>query len=81
MPSEIVVAVLALCGTLIGSLAGIMTANKLVIYRIEQLEQAVQKHNQIVERVALLDQDNKNQWKRIDEMRADLDEIRKEVIK
>lgn len=81
MPSEIIVAVLALCGTLIGSIAGILTANKLVIYRIEQLEETVRKHNTIVERVVILEQDEKAQWKRIDELRADLEEIRKDVIK
>lgn len=41
MQPEIVVAVCSLLGTLAGSLAGIMTANKLTIYRIEQLEEKV----------------------------------------
>ena len=39
MQPEIVVAVCSLFGTLAGSLAGIMTANKLTMYRIEQLEE------------------------------------------
>ena len=81
MPSEIIVAILALCGTLFGSLAGIMTANKLVIYRIEQLEQTVQKHNAVVERVLILEQDGKAQWKSIEDIRAEIEEIRKEVFK
>lgn len=81
MPSEIIVAILALCGTLIGSIAGIMTANKLVIYRIEQLEQTVAKHNTVIERVALLEQDEKAQWRRIDELRDDMESIKKEVLK
>ena len=38
MSTEIIVALLSLLGTAIGSLAGIMAANKLVVYRIEQLE-------------------------------------------
>lgn len=78
---EVFVAVLSLCGTLIGSIAGILTANRLVIYRIEQLEKTVQKHNTVVERVVILEQDEKAQWKRIDELRGDLEEIRKEVLK
>lgn len=41
MNPEILVAIFSLCGTLIGSLAGIMTANKLTVYRIEQLEEKV----------------------------------------
>lgn len=80
MQAEIIVALLSLAGTLIGSIVGILTANKLVVYRIEQLEKAVSKHNTIVERVALLEQDNGTQWKRIDEVRADVEAIKKEVL-
>lgn len=51
MPPEIVVGLLSLLGTLFGSIAGIMTSNKLTIYRIDQLEQKVNKHNNLIERV------------------------------
>ena len=49
------VAILSLCGTLIGSIAGILTANKLTNYRIEQLEKKVEKHNSIMERTFKLE--------------------------
>ena len=55
MSSEVLVAVLALAGTLIGTLGGILTANKLTAYRIEQLEERVNKHNQVVERTFRLE--------------------------
>lgn len=51
MAPEVFVAVLSLLGTLIGSLAGIITANKLTTYRIEQLEKKVDKHNNLIERM------------------------------
>lgn len=51
MSETIIVALLSLAGTLAGSLLGILAANKLVVYRIEQLEKKVEKHNQVVERV------------------------------
>lgn len=51
MQPEIVVAVCSLLGTLAGTLAGIMTANKLTMYRIEQLEEKVKKHNNLIERM------------------------------
>lgn len=51
MTETIIVAVLSLLGTLFGSIAGILAANKLTNYRIEQLEKKVEKHNQIVERM------------------------------
>ena len=49
--SAIIVGVLALAGTLMGS---IITNNKtqaLVIYRLQQLEEKVNKHNNLVERM------------------------------
>lgn len=55
MSSEIIVAILAFAGTLIGTLGGIFAANRLVVYRIEQLEKKVEKHNNVIERVYLLE--------------------------
>ena len=52
---EIVVAVIALIGTAIGSLGGILAANRLTNYRIEQLEKKVDKHNSVVERIAVVE--------------------------
>lgn len=51
MSEVVIVALLSLFGTLFGSLAGILTANKLTNYRIEQLERKVEKHNNVIERV------------------------------
>lgn len=51
MTEAIVVALLSLLGTLVGTFAGILTSNKLTIYRIEQLEKKVEKHNNVIERV------------------------------
>ena len=79
MTETIIIAILSLCGTLFGSLAGIMTANKPTNFRIEALEKKVEKHNNLMERVALNERDDETQWKRIDELRADLEEMRKEM--
>lgn len=57
MSETIIVALLSLVGTLIGSLCGILAANKLVVYRIEQLEKKVEKHNNVIERVYNLEKD------------------------
>lgn len=51
MTEAIIVAVLSLLGTLGGTFGGILTANKLTNYRIEQLEKKVEKHNNVIERV------------------------------
>ena len=56
MDETVVVALLSLVGTLVGSFSGIMAANKLTNYRIEQLEKKVEKHNSVIERVYKLEQ-------------------------
>lgn len=55
MSEVVIVAILSLIGTLVGSFAGILTANKLTNYRIEQLEKKVEKHNNVIERVYQLE--------------------------
>lgn len=55
MNDAVIVAVLSLIGTLGGTFGGILTANKLTNYRIEQLEKKVEKHNRVVERVYVLE--------------------------
>lgn len=50
MAGTVIVGILSLTGTIIGSIAGILTANKLTNYRIEQLEIKVEKHNSVVEK-------------------------------
>ena len=55
MTEAIIVAVLSLLGTLGGTFGGILTANKLTNYRIEQLEKKVEKHNQVIDRVYKLE--------------------------
>lgn len=49
------VAMLSLLGTLVGTLAGIWTSSRLSVYRIEQLEKKVDKHNNLIERVYRLE--------------------------
>ena len=55
MTSEIIVALLGLLGTLAGSFLGVVAANKLTQYRLQQLEEKVNKHNNIIERTYVLE--------------------------
>ena len=55
MNTEIIVAVLGFAGTLAGSLLGVMAASKLTQYRLQQLEDKVNKHNNVIERVYILE--------------------------
>ena len=56
MNTEIVVALIALAGSGIGTFAGIVTSAKLTTYRIEQLEKKVDKHNTVIERTFKLEE-------------------------
>ena len=55
MTESLLVAILSLVGTFVGTLGGILAANKLVVYRIDQLEKKVEKHNSVIERVFKLE--------------------------
>jgi hypothetical protein len=56
MSEPIIASLLALVGTMIGTFGGILTTNKLVNYRIQELEKKVEKHNNVIERVYKLEQ-------------------------
>lgn len=72
MSTEILVALLSFAGTAIGSIAGIMAANKLTNYRISKLEEKVNKHNNLIERMMAVEQSVKSAHKRIDEIHEKL---------
>ena len=55
MSAEIVVALLGLLGTLSGSFLGVVAASKLTNYRLSQLEDKVNKHNNLIERTYKLE--------------------------
>ena len=76
MDSSIISALIALCGSLLGTLGGIMVSNKLTAYRLEQLEKKVDKHNNVLERVALMEQNEKTIWRRVDELRSEVQEMK-----
>lgn len=57
MDGTIIVAIISLCGTLIGSISGVLISNKLVNYRLAELEKKVDKHNNLVERMAVVERD------------------------
>lgn len=55
MNDAIVVAILGFAGTLLGSLFGVLAAQKLTQYRLSQLEEKVNKHNNLIERTFKLE--------------------------
>lgn len=56
MTEAIIVALLGLAGTLAGSYLANRKSTALIVYRLEQLEQKVSKHNKLVERTYALEE-------------------------
>lgn len=74
MPPEIIVGLLSLGGTLVGTFAGIITSAKLTAYRIEQLEKKVDKHNNFAERIPVIENNLKSVWHNINEIKEEIKE-------
>lgn len=70
MSEAIFVALLGFVGTLLGSLFGVLAAQKLTQYRLSQLEEKVNKHNNLVERTFKLEG-------RMHEAESDIAELKK----
>lgn len=64
MSDTIIVGLLSLAGTLIGSFGGM----RLMSYRIEQLEKKVDKHNNFAERIPVLEEKLKVEDHRIGDL-------------
>ena len=56
METEIIVALIALVGTLGGSFGGVMISSKLTNYRLRQLENKVAEHNNYAHRMPVVEE-------------------------
>lgn len=56
MDSSVIVAVVSGIFTLIGSFGGVLATSRLTAYRLQKLEEKVDKHNQVIDRVYRLEQ-------------------------
>lgn len=56
MTTEVIVAMIASGGGLLGSAIGVIASARLTNYRIEQLEEKVNKHNNLIDRVYRLEE-------------------------
>lgn len=75
MNTEIIKSLIATIPTLIIALVTVVVNGKLIVYRIDQLEKKVEKHNNIVERIAVLEQKTNAAFSRIDELREDIKQL------
>ena len=65
MEPEIVVSLITLLGSALGTFGGIFVNSKLTAYRIEQLEKKQDKHNAVIERTYRLEKEVELQAEKI----------------
>ena len=65
MNDAVVVSLIGLAGSSIGSVLGILVSSKLTQYRLEQLEKKVQAHNNLIERTYKLEERTELQEEKI----------------
>lgn len=65
MEPEIVVSLITLLGSALGTFGGIFVNSKLTAYRIEQLEKKQDKHNAVIERTYKLEEESMLQEEKI----------------
>mgnify|MGYP000047224511 FL=1 len=58
MTTEIIIALITLAGSAVGTLGGIVINSRMSNYRIEQLEKKVDKHNNLIERTYAIERHN-----------------------
>ena len=69
--TTIIVAALAMVGTILGSWMGVRESNRMVNFRLDNLEKKVEKHNNVVERKAILERDLKTAYRLIEEIKVE----------
>ena len=55
LSDAVIVALIGLGGSAVGAFAGVMASARLTQYRLQQLEEKVNRHNQIIERTYRLE--------------------------
>ncbi len=70
MTESIIVAILSLIGTLVGSLLASSKTRAVLEYKIEELQKRVEKHNNVIERVYKLEG-------RVTELEHDIRDVKK----
>lgn len=72
MSTNVITSIINAIPTLVLAIVTVVMSNRLVVYRISQLETKVEKHNNVTERTALLEQKMDAAFERIDEMKDEI---------
>lgn len=75
----IIVALIGLAGSAVGSLCGVLVSSKLTQYRLEQLEKRVQAHNNLIDRTYRLEERTEIQEEKIKAANHRIDDLEKSI--
>lgn len=75
MRSDVIIALSSLVGTMFGTFAGIYKFSQLTNYKLTQLEEKVEKHNTVIERMFIVEERQKFADNRIDKLEAEIKEV------
>lgn len=77
--ATVIVGVLSLTGTVIGTLVGIRRSNDLIAYKIEELQKKVEKHNNLIDRTYKLEKDMDIAFQMIKNSKQDIAEEKQDI--
>ena len=75
MDSTVIVGIFSFAASIIGTFGGILVSSKLTNYRLERLEERVNKHNNLIERMYKVEDSTKSAHHRIDELREEFKNV------
>ena len=76
MTPEITIALISSGSSLGVAVISIILNNRLLGYKVDELRKDVEKHNELVERTAVIERDVKTAFNKIDENREDIRDVR-----
>ena len=77
MEPTITIAIITSASSLIVAIVSVVMNNRILGYKVDELKKQVEKHNQVVEKVAILQQETSTQSKQLDELRKDVEDLKK----
>lgn len=68
METDVIVALIALAGTVLGSGGGVLVSSKLTNYRLQQLEKRVAEHNNYARRMPVVEEQIKTISRKVSDL-------------
>lgn len=81
MQTQIAVAIITSGASLLVAIISIIMNNRVLGYKVDELKKQVEKHNNLIERTAVVERDLKTAFSRIDDIRDDITRLNDHLIK